>query len=297
MEKTHATPYAPLNGFAAAARDRPELWRLPLTAALVFGLGFGGTILLYRAAALVAPDFYFVFWSQPGSSPAGMVFLLAGFAVWLAAIFAAVALVHRRGPPGLFGAPRQACRDGWRAGRAAALLFVAVSLLLWPFEQEATRNVALPVWLLWLVPALLFLAVQVTAEEVFFRGYLQQQLAARFRSPWLWMVAPSVLFGALHHDPSLGTMSYGLILATGATGLALADLTARSGTLGPAIALHFVNNVIALLLVSVQDDMAGLALWTVDLDLSDPAVMVPLIALDLMTTLCLWLAARLVLRV
>jgi DNA-directed RNA polymerase subunit RPC12/RpoP len=36
--------------------------------------------------------------------------------------------------------------------------------------------------------------IQTGAEEVLFRGYLQQQLAARFASPIAWMVLPSAIF-------------------------------------------------------------------------------------------------------
>ncbi len=44
--------------------------------------------------------------------------------------------------------------------------------------------------------------IQTGAEELVFRGYLQQQLAARFASPLIWMVLPALIFGAVHYDPA-----------------------------------------------------------------------------------------------
>ena len=57
-------------------------------------------------------------------------------------------------------------------------------------------------WLIGLIPALALILMQVAAEEVAFRGYLLQQLRARFRSPLVWAVLPALVFGALHFDPA-----------------------------------------------------------------------------------------------
>ena len=46
-------------------------------------------------------------------------------------------------------------------------------------------------WLVFLIPMLLGLLVQTGAEEIVFRGYLQQQLAARFVARWVSFVFPS----------------------------------------------------------------------------------------------------------
>jgi hypothetical protein len=58
-------------------------------------------------------------------------------------------------------------------------------------------------WASFLPLALVGVLVQTGAEEVLFRGYLQQQLAARFASPLAWMVLPSVIFALLHYQPEL----------------------------------------------------------------------------------------------
>ena len=76
----------------------------------------------------------------------------------------------------------------------------------------------------------------------------------------------------------------------------MADLTARAGTLGPAIAVHVVNNMLALLFFAPADDMNGLALFVLPFGLSDEAAVQDWLLIDLAFMLVCWLAARLVLR-
>ena len=99
------------------------------------------------------------------------------------------------------------------------------------------------------------------AEELLFRGYLTQALAARFRSPLAWALVPSLAFGALHWDgAAYGADAWLAVAAATAVGLALADVTARTGNLSAAIGLHFANNVAALLVVAMPGPTAALAL-------------------------------------
>ncbi len=131
-----------------------------------------------------------------------------------------------------------------------------------------------------------------------FRGYLQQQLAARFRSPLAWMLVPSILFGALHYSPeAYGDNAWIIVAWSVMFGLLAADLTARTGNLGAAIGFHFANNFSAILLVGLAGQMDGLALWTLAADPTDGAAMLPLLIIDAAWLWVSWLLARLMLRV
>jgi hypothetical protein len=79
-------------------------------------------------------------------------------------------------------------------------------------------------------------------------------------------------------------------------GLLMADLTARSGTLGPAIAVHLVNNVSAMLIVSMPDELSGLALYLSPFSMADEAELRAWLPVDFAWMLVSWLAARLALR-
>ena len=142
------------------------------------------------------------------------------------------------------------------------------------------------------------LLIQTGSEELLFRGYLQSQLAARLPHPAAWLILPSALFALGHYAPGVyGGNALLVALWAFAFGLAAADLTARSGTIGPALALHFANNLLAIAVVSPQGQMSGLALWQLPFDATDEAAMLGVLPLDLLGILVGWLATRLALRV
>ncbi len=75
-----------------------------------------------------------------------------------------------------------------------------------------------------------------------------------------------------------------------------ADLTARSGTLGPTIALHLFNNINALLIAAPAENYSGLALYTYPLSAISSNNASMAFALNFMIVLLSWLVARLALR-
>lgn len=87
-----------------------------------------------------------------------------------------------------------------------------------------------------------------------------------------------------------------IVLWAGVFGLLMADLTARSGTLGPAIAVHFFNNISALLVFASPTSLYGLSLYLMPYDLSDAEALRPWLAVDFALMLVSWLTARLAIR-
>jgi membrane protease YdiL (CAAX protease family) len=88
-----------------------------------------------------------------------------------------------------------------------------------------------------------------TAEELFFRGYMQTQLRAAWR-PSLAILATSLGFAFLHMEWIHAAMAFVL-------GLYLGALTERTGSALPAIACHVVNNsvfTVATALGATADD-------------------------------------------
>jgi membrane protease YdiL (CAAX protease family) len=117
-----------------------------------------------------------------------------------------------------------------------------------------------------------------------------QSLAARFQSPLVWLLLPAALFGLLHWNPAeFGRDAWLVALSTALIGLLLADVTIQTGNLSAAIGLHFANNIVSLLLVSVPSPVAGFSLWIARVD---PAQLRPLLLVDLSTTLAAWAAWR-----
>ena len=267
---------------------------------LVIGLGmlWFGFRLLFEALLAVITDGDAAAYTTPamdaffyGTTAWGTQLQLATFAIYLALLGLHMHLSH--------GLPLRCL-----IGRGALRHFARVSLFLLPVyvlltywslaDPEISRQMALGPWLASLLITLPVLFVQISAEEFVFRGYLQSQLAALVRHPIVWMGVPSLLFGLIHYDPtSPPYTTWAYVAWATCLGLAVSDLTARSGTLGPALALHFVNNTFAIAVLATDDWLYGAALYvwpTYGLPW-DPAL--PFEALALFV---FWLSARLAIR-
>lgn len=97
---------------------------------------------------------------------------------------------------------------------------------------------------------LLLIPLQVSAEEVFFRGYLYQMVARMTGSDAVRLLVPAALFAAIHlANPEVKAGGVWAILAFVSIALYLGWLTLRSGGLEMAIGLHLGNNLIAIALV------------------------------------------------
>jgi membrane protease YdiL (CAAX protease family) len=231
------------------------------------------------------------------STPAGVLINLATFGLLIVALGIAARIVHRRNLGTLIGPVPLALRQFGRALAAMVLLYGIVALIPMPEGVAPTPNVAVGTWAAFLLPALVALFLQVFAEELIFRGYLQSQLAARFASPVIWLAVPSVAFALLHFDAiNYGGNAWIVVVWAAAFGVVAGDLTARFGTLGPATALHFINNFSAILIAAPDGMFDGLALYSYPFAIDDTRAITAMMPVDLLVLVCAWLAIRLSLR-
>ena len=292
-------PYQPMTQFAAPAIRRAELWRTVV--GLVLAAVFTVLIILLvtvPATLILGPQIAqnsLAVLMNSNTIP-GVLTLLYSFLPQMLGLLLAVLVLMRRGPLTLIGPPRAFARNF----ALVALPLLGLWLLVMPLSvmgDHVVPNITVAQLLPWLAAALLGLLIQTATEELLFRGYLQQQLAARFSARWVWMVLPSLLFGLAHYAPGQPPLVVGLTMLWAACfGLAAADLTARTGNLGAGLALHFTNNISAILLVGVAGNLGGLTLYHVTLGPEDTGMMVLYLTLDGLALLVGWLIARLVLR-
>ena len=289
--------YAAHETLIVPARPSAQLWRL--------GLGVGIAVAAFLVMSFTYFNILAVIVTQTewprfaaeidaGSTPRGVLSVLGAFGLFTLALMLVMNQLHRRRLRTLLGPPGKAARDFLRVG--IALTALAVLLWLLPEPGPMAPQPGLPPlrWAALLPLSLPLVFVQISAEELAFRGYLQSQLAARFSHPLVWMAFPALLFGALHYDPAVaGPNAAAFVLAAFLFGLVTADLTARSGTLGPALALHFANNLAALLITAPQGHNFGLALQLYPFAMDDAAARATWLPYDMLTLLCAWLAARL----
>lgn len=287
-------------GFVAPALAYPQLWRLMLglvvaaTAYLTMNQIYFSTI--YSLFGTSAQSLHLQL--TAGSTPLAMFLLLISLGFLVPATGLAARMLHRRPLRSVLGPLPLLWQQFVRVFAILVLLNLAVMILPpWDMGGDLTRNMSFGRWMALLPFSVLAVLVQVSAEEVLFRGYLQQQLAARFRSPLIWMGLPTLLFAAGHYQPELmGSNAVLLAVWAGVFGLLMADLTARAGSLGPAIAVHLANNLVAIVLVSVPDQLSGLALFLAPFEIADEAAVRAWLPVDFAMMLVAWLAARLALR-
>ena len=299
--KRHRPGYDAHEQLVAPARPGRAIWRLIGGLVVIAGVVFGLNALANTVIHALAPEFWrteFAGPQTPGDAPLPMIVLLASFGFVIIGVAIAAQLLQRRAPMGLVGPLPLALRQFWAVVRALALLGLVLFLLPpWDMGMPLQENLAFSHWLVLLPVSLGAVMIQISAEEILFRGYIQQSLAARFSSPVVWMVLPSALFALGHYLPTdAGENALPIAIWAGVFGCLMADLTARAGTLGPAIAVHLFNNVIALLLVALPGALSGLSLYLVPFDMSDTEAMRVWLTVDFATILVTWLAARLAIR-
>ncbi|WP_375260706.1 lysostaphin resistance A-like protein [Palleronia sp.] len=281
--------------FIVPARRRSALWRLVLgivvmvVVILAWGAAQIGAVYLWGGrtgarealAGMVEPE-----------APGGTILLLATFIGMAVAPVVAARLLHGRGLGSLVGPWARAARHfGWAVSLVGVVYLISIGVT--GLGNPPEPNLTPGVWVRLLPLALVLVLIQTGAEELIFRGYLLQQLAARF--PWriVWLVLPALVFGALHYDPATAGDNAPMIVGSAAAfGLVAADLTARTGSLGAAWGLHFANNVAALLIVATKGTITGLALYVTPYAADDVEATGALIAADALVLVAIWAILR-----
>jgi len=288
--------YTSHESYIAPARARPQLWRLVAGFILAAGIGFLWVIALFGTVFLVAGMDGGPAWLDRmtrADTPTSTLLVIATLWGLAFGAMAVTPLLHKRSAWTLFG-PWRRMRRHFLLATLACGGVLALSAII-PFGYTPVPNLDLGLWLNFLPLSLVIILGQSGAEELFFRGYLQQQLAARFASPLAWMVLPSALFAMAHYDPaSSPTASWLVVAATGLFGLCAADLTARTGSIGAAWGFHFANNVVAILILSLDGTLSGLSLYVTPFGPEAADTLGPLLLRDMATTLVIWGAIRLV---
>jgi len=257
--------------FWGPAQSYPQIWRTCVGIILVhivFGAATFGIFLLGAWYLGLTP--YDILGAD---TPSKMAVFFLTFIGYYMGLLLVLRYLHHRGFRTLFGPTR---RVNWRHFASAVLIVPAITLMLMLIEAlflqdgttpEVRRSLPFDTWVWLFGPALLLILMQIFAEELVFRGYLLQQLRARFRTIWLWAVLPSVIFGVMHFDQvTFGANAYLYVLHTAVTGIILAVITLRTGNIGAAAGLHFGNNA-ALLFMGNEGTLDGFSLYLTSIDL------------------------------
>ncbi len=262
------------DAFVAPARPRAEIWRtllgLVLFAALLALLAIGLFLGLFFALKTYAPDDVNAIMAgiREQRSILSTFVMLGAVTLILPALWPVVRFLHKRPFFTLIAPDRRINWTMWAVSAGIFLLLGAISAIITLVTEDVHQQMPLAVWAMWVIPLLPVLFLQTMAEEVLFRGYLQQQLAARFQSRWIWMVLPAALFGLGHYNPEIFGANTWMVMANAfVMGLIAADLTARMGNLSASMGLHFANNLMVAIFLNIDGQMSGLSLFTFEMRL------------------------------
>ncbi|WP_186416837.1 CPBP family intramembrane glutamic endopeptidase [Bosea sp. CS1GBMeth4] len=206
------------------------------------------------------------------ADPVGIAaFLLSVASLW-AGVWLVIRLVHKRRIRDLLGVER---RLYWPDFTRSTIVTLAVGIATAPLalliDPTVTRgSLSLSDWLAAMPFLLVALFLQTSAEEIAFRGYLQQTLAARFATPLAWLLMPATLFTLLHWQGGASTAMNlaGLFIILGFS-LSMSWLLIATGNLAAAMGAHFGNNIGALMIMSYYPELGAAALFT-GRSVSDP---------------------------
>ena len=277
----------------ARARPRSQLWRTVLGFGLIvatYGLwmvaiGVG----LWLLGGLDGLESHLARMAR-AADPGAVVLMLASFAgAWLG-VWWVLRVLHGRGLASATGRPALVLRDFVAGVAILTLVGGALTLAMLPVLPALELNLPPQEWARWLSVAVLGLLIQTGAEELVFRGYVQGQLAARFGRPLIYLTVPTILFGLAHYGSASGGDLWLMVLAAGLFGLVASDLTARTGSLGLAWGLHFANNAMAILVLSLSNTLTGLALFRVRGGPVPDTMLRPLMLADMAVLALVWLA-------
>jgi membrane protease YdiL (CAAX protease family) len=244
-----------------ARQGKNSWWRYLLSIALILFMWFVvGSIPILLLAAYAGPE------SNPaaifaGSGPSGLdplLVLVATFLtfvpLFLATLFA-VRVIHQRPTRTLItAAPRirwSRLRASFGFWLALSVLVSVVEALLYPGRYVLTFQAG-PFFAA-LLPMLILVPIQTSAEEIFVRGYIMQGLGLVFRRGWIVAVLSSIIFASLHlSNPEVSANLPLLVAYYFSFGLFAAIITLLDGGLELALGIHMANNLFSVLLANYR---------------------------------------------
>ncbi|MEK7785653.1 MAG: type II CAAX endopeptidase family protein [Chloroflexota bacterium] len=172
--------------------------------------------------------------------------LMLSFVVFLGGTAAGVVLIHRRRFVSLI-TPAHAVN--WRrVGQGCAVWIVLVAAMsvvesvLYPGRYQLTFDAAR--FIPFALASLVFIPIQTTAEELFFRGYILQSAGLLVKNSLLLSFVSGFLFMAPHlANPEVAVNFWLLALFYFAFGAFLAYITLKDNSLELALGIHAGNNL------------------------------------------------------
>ena len=181
-----------------------------------------------------------------------------------------------------------------RVGRGAwvmgALLIITSIPDLFFNRSDYKLTFSLAAFAPYLIVALLLIPMQTSAEEVFYRGWIQQWLDNGRRSIWVISAVNGALFSLPHlANPEVNGELILAVIGYGATGFMFSWVTFRDRSMEIALGAHAANNILAGLVVTSSDSaLPAASIWTTPAVSWGPAAIISI----LMVPFFIWLTRK-----
>jgi len=184
----------------------------------------------------------------------GLLLMLIPFLVSLVIIVLLIKGFHSRSILQVInGGSRFRWRHFWKGAVVwgiLAIIILIINLVFYSSEFELNFNLAAFVPLVFI--SLLLIPFQAGSEEIFFRGYLAQGVAAWTKNRWLVILIPAICF-ALMHGSNPEVKEYGFWATMPSYflfGVVFGLISILDDGIEMAIGMHSVNNICGAVLVT-----------------------------------------------
>lgn len=247
--------------------------QIPLTAALFMELGVAETVTLTESQMMTALDSnYFLF------------LMLLSFAIALGFLFIAVKQVHGQTLRSLTTSRNKIDWSRFWFAFALVSVFIIITTVgdYYSNPQDYQWNFELIPFLILLVIAVIFVPLQTSFEEYFFRAYLMQGIGVLARNRWLPLVITSIIFGGLHFfNPEVTKLGNIIMIYYIGTGFMLGIMALMDEGIELSLGFHAANNLLTALLVTA--DWTAFQTNSIFKDISEPSagwdVLIPVLGI------------------
>jgi uncharacterized protein len=192
-------------------------------------------------------------------SPVGLLANLLPHVCGLATLILVVSVIHQRSPLSLISPDCQIRwgRVGWGFG-VWWFLMMGIDGINAAFEPEAfflsLRQVNWAAWWSFVPVVFIFIPLQTSAEELFFRSYLIQGLGLLNRNPLFIYIVGGLMFALPHFfNPEMERGAIWMGLTYFAMGVFGVLITVRDNRLELALGEHAANNIYIALISNSKD--------------------------------------------
>jgi membrane protease YdiL (CAAX protease family) len=249
------------NYLELARQGKNEWWRAVLAILLMLFMwqilgAMPGAILLIWAAVHGQ--------LRPGNAGGGLpgvdtlasfVALMLASVFFMAGIYLAMRFIHRRPLRTLVTPARSVA---WRRLFQGFGVWLGLAVLMslveaWLHPGRYVWNLDPGKFIPFVFLALIFIPIQTSAEELFFRGYILQGVGLHWRNIWVLSSISGLLFGLPHLLNPEASVNYPLMgFYYFAFGFSLAYITLRDGRLELALGAHAANNLFSVIIANYK---------------------------------------------